>query len=73
MDLVCFAIPRRTMEAVTKGWILEGDFIPPVIWTAVYLHGELQSLQFKDPSGSYIKPSHHLKEQAETHQGDAKI
>lgn len=52
---------------------LRGASIPQIIWTAVYLHGELQSFQFKDPSGSCIRPSHHLKEQAETHQGDAKI
>lgn len=47
MGLVCFAVQRRTMEAVVKGWILQGAFIPQVIWTAVYLHGELQSFQFK--------------------------
>lgn len=61
------------MDAVVKGWILQGAFIPQVIWTAVYLHGELQSFQFKDPSGSYIRPSRPLTERAETHQGDAKI
>lgn len=44
------------MDAVVKGWILQGAFIPQVLWTAVYLHGELHSFQFKDPSGSYIRP-----------------
>ena len=40
---------------------------------SIYTVSYLQSFQFKDPSGSYIKLSHDLKAQTQTHQGDAKI